>query len=102
MAASSESIAAVSQPPEESVLDRARRKAYYRLLPLCFLCYVIAYVDRANVSLAKLTMARDLPGFDDAVIGFGAGCSSSATSCWRSPARSWSRSGARGSGSAGS
>jgi len=44
-----------------------------RLLPLLFLCYVVAYVDRVNVSIAKLTMTRDLPGFDNAVIGFGAG-----------------------------
>lgn len=57
----------------ESALDRARRKAYWRLLPLLFLCYVIAYVDRTNVAIAKLTMTRDLPGFDNAVIGFGAG-----------------------------
>ena len=34
---------------------------------------MIAYVDRANVAIAKLTMTRDLPGFDNAVIGFGAG-----------------------------
>jgi ACS family tartrate transporter-like MFS transporter len=34
---------------------------------------VIAYVDRSNVAIAKLTMSRDLPGFDNAVIGFGAG-----------------------------
>ena len=54
-------------------LDRARRKAYWRLLPLLFLCYVIAYVDRSNVAIAKLTMSRDLPAFDNAVIGFGAG-----------------------------
>jgi ACS family tartrate transporter-like MFS transporter len=54
-------------------LDRARRKAYRRLLPLCFISYVIAYVDRSNVAIAKLTMTRDLPGFDNAVIGFGAG-----------------------------
>ena len=33
-----------------SALDRARHKAYWRLLPLLFICYVIAYVDRANVS----------------------------------------------------
>lgn len=56
-----------------SPLDRARRKAYWRLLPLLFVCYVIAYVDRANVSIAKLTMTKDLPGFDNAVIGLGAG-----------------------------
>jgi MFS transporter, ACS family, tartrate transporter len=56
-----------------SPLDSARRKAFRRLLPLLFLSYVIAYVDRQNVAVAKLTMVRDLPGFDNAVIGFGAG-----------------------------
>ena len=56
-----------------SPLDRARRKAYWRLLPILFLSYVIAFVDRTNVAIAKLTMTKDLPGFDNAVIGFGAG-----------------------------
>lgn len=64
---------AALQPEGESVLERARRKAFVRLLPLCFLCYVIAYIDRTNVSLAKLTMVRDLKGFDDAVFGIGSG-----------------------------
>lgn len=58
---------------EVSPLDRARKKVYWRLLPLLFLCYVIAYVDRANVSLAKLTMSKDMPAFTDDVIGIGAG-----------------------------
>src|SRR3954470_9922004 len=57
----------------ETALDRARAKAYRRLLPLCFVSYVIAYVDRSNVAIAKLTMAKDMPAFDNAVIGFGAG-----------------------------
>jgi ACS family tartrate transporter-like MFS transporter len=56
-----------------TALDRARLKAYRRLLPLLFLCYVIAYVDRTNVSIAALTMTKDLPGFNNAVFGFGAG-----------------------------
>lgn len=60
-------------PPANPALDRARKKAYWRLLPLLFLCYVIAYVDRANVSLAKLTMSKDMPAFNDDVIGIGAG-----------------------------
>ena len=50
-----------------------RAKAYRRLLPLLFVCYTIAYVDRVNVGIAKLTMSRDLPAFNDEVIGFGAG-----------------------------
>src|SRR3954471_20288855 len=60
-------------PAGPSPLDRARSKAYWRLLPILFLCYVIAYVDRANVAIAKLTMTKDLPAFNNAVIGFGSG-----------------------------
>ncbi|MDX2020027.1 MAG: MFS transporter [Deltaproteobacteria bacterium] len=59
--------------PGTSVLDRARLKAYKRLVPLVFISYVVAYVDRSNVSIAKLTMEQDLPGFDNHVFGFGAG-----------------------------
>lgn len=64
---------ASTHPPASAALDSARRKAFCRLLPLLFLCYVIAYVDRTNVAIAKLTMTRDLPAFDNAVIGLGAG-----------------------------
>ncbi len=63
----------IAAPTVVSPLDRARRKAYLRLIPLLFLSYVVAYVDRANVAFAKLTMAKDMPAFDNAVIGFGAG-----------------------------
>jgi ACS family tartrate transporter-like MFS transporter len=56
-----------------AALDRARKKAYRRLLPLLFVCFVIAYVDRVNVSIAKLTMTKAMPAFTDAVIGLGAG-----------------------------
>ncbi len=67
-----------------SPLDRARGKAYRRLLPILFACYVIAYVDRTNVGLAKLHMMGDLndraqssgyaaPPFDEEAFGFGAG-----------------------------
>ena len=59
--------------PDPFALDRARKKIYWRLLPLLVVCYAIAYVDRSNVAIAKLTMTKDLPGFDNAVIGFGAG-----------------------------
>lgn len=44
-----------------------------RLLPLLFICYIIAYVDRTNVAVAKLTMAEDLPAFTSWVFGFGGG-----------------------------
>jgi ACS family tartrate transporter-like MFS transporter len=54
-------------------LDSARKKAFWRLLPLCFICYVVAYVDRTNVSLAKLTMAKSQPWLNDAVYGLAGG-----------------------------
>jgi ACS family tartrate transporter-like MFS transporter len=57
----------------ESPLDSARRKAFRRLLPLCFICYVIAYVDRSNVALAKITMVKDLPWLDNNVFATAAG-----------------------------
>jgi MFS transporter, ACS family, tartrate transporter len=60
-----------TEPP--TALDRARRKAYWRLLPLLFVSYVVAYVDRANVSIAGLTMTTDLPRFNSAVFGVGVG-----------------------------
>ena len=70
-------MASPHPPPESplppSALDRARTKAYWRLLPLLFLSYMIAYVDRANVALASLTMSKDLAGFNDTVIGLGSG-----------------------------
>ena len=58
-----------------SALDRARAKAYRRLLPLLFICYVIAYVDRVNVGFAKLNMQGELAplGFSESVFGFGMG-----------------------------
>jgi MFS transporter, ACS family, tartrate transporter len=60
-----------TSPVTVSALDRARSQAYFRLLPLLFLGYAIAYVDRINISLAALRMTKDLPGFTNEVIGFG-------------------------------
>ena len=51
---------------------RARRRIAYRLLPFGFLIYVIAYIDRVNVSFANLRMSADL-GFSDRVYGLGVG-----------------------------
>ena len=36
------------------------RKIYLRLLPFAFLSYILAYIDRINVSFAGLTMRGDL------------------------------------------
>ena len=48
------------------------RKIGMRILPLVFLLYLIAFIDRANVAYAKLTMSAAL-GFSEAVYGLGAG-----------------------------
>lgn len=55
-----------------SVADRARRRITWRLLPFLLLLYFLAYIDRTNVSIAKLQMTTDL-GFTETIIGFGAG-----------------------------
>ena len=49
-----------------------RRKVAWRVLPLVFLLYIVAYLDRANVGFAKLRMAKDL-NFSEEVFGLGIG-----------------------------
>jgi ACS family tartrate transporter-like MFS transporter len=54
-------------------LERATmRKVSVRLLPLLFVLYIAAYLDRTNIGLASLTMNRDI-GLSSAAYGFGAG-----------------------------
>jgi len=47
-------------------------KVMWRLIPFLILCYFVAYLDRVNVSFAKLHMNQAL-GFSDAAFGLGAG-----------------------------
>jgi MFS transporter, ACS family, tartrate transporter len=60
-------------PSEECAL---LSKVTWRLIPLLFLCYIIAYIDRINVGFAKLHL-REALGVDEtifgSVYGFGAG-----------------------------
>ncbi|MEA2770784.1 MAG: transporter, family, tartrate transporter [Acetobacteraceae bacterium] len=58
---------------KQAALERATlRKVYLRLVPFCFLLYILCYVDRINVSFAALTMNRDL-GLSAYVYGLAAG-----------------------------
>lgn len=60
-------------PPELAVDPRAlRRKIAWRILPLIFAGYIIAYLDRANAGFAKLQMQEQLR-FSDDVFGWGFG-----------------------------
>ncbi|GGD75541.1 MFS transporter [Caballeronia grimmiae] len=52
--------------------SRTYYRAYWRLLPLLLICYLVAYLDRVNVGFAKLQML-DALHFDDAIYGLGSG-----------------------------
>jgi len=56
----------------DAAADAVYRKVARRLIPLLFLCYIAAYLDRVNVGFAKLQMQQALQ-FSDSVYGFGAG-----------------------------
>ena len=57
---------------QESDLASATRKARRRLVPLLFLLYIVAYLDRINVAFAALQMNTAI-GLSDRVYGRGAG-----------------------------
>ncbi|HSY57017.1 MAG TPA: MFS transporter, partial [Bradyrhizobium sp.] len=51
---------------------RLYRKVIYRIIPFIFICYVLNYIDRVNVSFAKLQFQGDL-ALSDASYGLGVG-----------------------------
>ncbi len=53
-------------------LQSALRKARWRILPLLSICYLVAFMDRANISFAAEPMNNDLH-FTPYVYGLGAG-----------------------------
>jgi MFS transporter, ACS family, tartrate transporter len=48
--------------------SRVLKRVTFRLIPLLFCCYVIAYIDRINVGFAKLQLQGPL-GVDPAIFG---------------------------------
>src|SRR5258708_31092110 len=56
----------------DDVEKRVIGKVMRRLIPFLILCYFVAYLDRVNVSFAKLHMNQAL-GFSEAAFGLGAG-----------------------------
>jgi MFS family permease len=52
--------------------DALYSKIAWRIMPILFIGYIIAYLDRVNVGFAKLQM-MDALNFSNAVYGFGAG-----------------------------
>ena len=61
---------AVSSTPEQE--ERLYQKVILRLVPFLFIFYVFDYLDRVNISFAKLEMLGDLH-WSDTVYGLGAG-----------------------------
>ena len=55
-----------SSPLETRVISKVTR----RLIPFMILLYLVNYIDRVNIGVAKLQMNRDL-NFDDSVYAFG-------------------------------
>src|SRR5580698_9667463 len=56
----------------DEVEKRVIGKVMRRLIPFLIVCYFVAYLDRVNVSFAKLHMNQAL-GFSEAAFGLGAG-----------------------------
>ncbi len=52
--------------------NRTANKVFWRLMPFLGLLYIVAFLDRVNVSFAALSMNKDL-AFSNAVYGLGAG-----------------------------
>lgn len=46
---------AMSVDANRTPADATFRKAAWRFMPLLFVCYVVAYLDRVNVGFAKLS-----------------------------------------------
>lgn len=62
---------------DPSLPERARRQVAFHLIPYLFFLYILAYLDRVNVAVAKLGMNELVKngglGFNDRIIGFGFG-----------------------------
>ena len=59
------------QSHAQSLDDALYRKVNWRIIPLFIVCFLFAYLDRVNISFAKLQMQSDL-GFSETVYGLGA------------------------------
>ncbi|MFM0592250.1 MULTISPECIES: MFS transporter [Paraburkholderia] len=60
------------EPVESAERAALYRKLAWRIVPFLFLAFIVAYIDRVNVSFAKLQMLTDL-SLSETVYGAGAG-----------------------------
>jgi ACS family tartrate transporter-like MFS transporter len=63
--------------PPAGIEERTRRRVTLYLIPYLFFLYILAYLDRVNVSVAGLEMQNPVSeggmGFDEKIIGIGFG-----------------------------
>jgi hypothetical protein len=71
-----------TEPFAQSALTRFLLR---KLMPLLVVVYVISFLDRTNIALARHTMSIDL-GLSAAAYGLGAGLFFSPTPCSKYPA----------------
>jgi MFS family permease len=62
----------ISIKTPDSIEKEAYARVTWRLIPLLFISYLVAYLDRVNVGFAKLQMLSDL-NFSETTYGLGAG-----------------------------
>ena len=72
MTLSNPSLAVSDQEQSALNLKRIYRRITFRLIPFLMLLYLIAFLNRVNVSFAALTMNSDL-GLSNTMFGIGAG-----------------------------
>jgi sugar phosphate permease len=58
--------------PAQPSSDTVYKKVAWRLMPVLFVSYIFAYLDRVNIGFAKLGMKNEL-WYTDSVFSFGAG-----------------------------
>ena len=64
--------AAVRFGAEVTLPTQTYRIVFWRLMPVLMFCYILNYLDRSNIGLAKLTFMKDL-GMPETAYGFAGG-----------------------------
>lgn len=57
---------------QQLIESRTVRKVFWRIIPFCFILYIISYLDRANIGYAALQMNKELALSSEA-FGFASG-----------------------------
>ncbi|MDR0416752.1 MAG: MFS transporter [Propionibacteriaceae bacterium] len=71
---SSHALTAPSElsPPDDARLSNISRRNYAKLMPLLVIVYIISFIDRTNIGMAKASLEVDI-GISAAAYGLGAG-----------------------------